>query len=80
MGISLLTVGDVLEESVPETMHIVQCFFSRNDFTGVLVHGGVLEHSIMKPFLFDVTADRIFKSPYIRCEESGRFCGSSWHV
>ena len=78
--ISLFTEGDVLGESVLETMHIVQCFFSRNDFTGVLVHGGVLECSIIKPFLFDVTADRIFKSPYIRCEESGRFCGSSWHV
>ena len=78
--VCLFTEGDVMGESVPETMHVVQCFFCQNDFTGVLVHGGVLECSITKPFLFDVTADRIFKSPYIRCEESGRFCGSSWHV
>ena len=78
--LSLFTVGDVFRESIPATMHVVQCFFRRNDFTGVLIHGGVLEGSIDKPFLFDVTSNRIFKSPYIRCEESGRLFASWWHV
>ena len=76
----LFTVGNVFRESISVTMHIVECFLRCNDFTGVLIHGRVFEGSIVKPFLFDVTAYRIFKSTNIRREESGRLVASWWHM